>query len=150
MWKTLSALKRRLSALGILLAMTLAIQLVFTCVHLVIPYPRRVLERASERANGDRDKNCYNRYKDQFLERSRCIVQIPCAAPLKGETLGNSRQWPWPRTLSCTIYRVHEMKVFQDIKPSRTRKALLNRKGQNCFVPERATCIILSSACCST
>lgn len=35
------------------------------------------------------------------------------------------------------------MKVFQDIKPSETRKTLLNRKGQNCFVPERGTCIIL-------
>lgn len=37
------------------------------------------------------------------------------------------------------------MKVFQDIKPSGTRKMLLNRKGQNYFVPERGTCIILSS-----
>lgn len=35
------------------------------------------------------------------------------------------------------------MKVFQDIKPSETYKTLLNRKGQNCFVLEKATCIIL-------
>lgn len=35
------------------------------------------------------------------------------------------------------------MKVFQDIKPSETRKTLLNRKEQNYFAPERGTCIIL-------
>lgn len=35
------------------------------------------------------------------------------------------------------------MKVFQDIKPSETRKTLLNCKGQNYFVPERGTCIML-------
>lgn len=35
------------------------------------------------------------------------------------------------------------MKVFQDIKPSDTRKTLLNLKGQNCSVPENDTCIIL-------
>lgn len=35
------------------------------------------------------------------------------------------------------------MKVFQDIKPSETRKTLLNYKGENYFVPERGACIIL-------
>jgi len=48
--------------------------------------------------------------------------------------------------VSHAIYRVHEMKMFQDIKPSETRKALLNRKGQNCFVRERAARIILFPA----
>jgi hypothetical protein len=48
--------------------------------------------------------------------------------------------------VSHAIYRVHEMKMFQDIKPLGTRKALLNRKGQNCFVPERAARIILFPA----